>query len=65
MTIETRLKLIADLRYISGFKTHLLLMDWLQERGLVSDNAVTIEHVPDGDLSAAFEHAKKVLSHSK
>lgn len=58
MTIETRLKLIADLRRLSGCKTHLLLMDWLQERGLVSDNAVTIEHVPIGDLEVAFTKLK-------
>lgn len=55
MTVTDRLSAIAKLRTIAGVKTHLDLMNFLQDRGLVSDNCVQLEEVADCDLNYALK----------
>lgn len=51
----SRDELIRQLRYIHLVRTDDKLMDVLQDRGLVSDNAVHIEDVADRDLIRAYQ----------
>jgi hypothetical protein len=52
MTWERKI-LLGDLGRVCGSRDPHILMDWLQERGLVSDEAVKLDDVPTGDLLRA------------
>lgn len=54
VSTEQRMTILADLRRITGCKTHVDLMNFIQDRGLVSDLCVTVEDVPDSDLMSAL-----------
>ena len=49
----THQEIHADLRKKTGTKNNTELMNYLQDRGMVSDNAITIEDVADSDLMLA------------
>lgn len=59
MSLEKRLRLIADLRSATNCRTHATLMDALQDRGLISDECVNIDEVPDADLLSALVRIQK------
>jgi len=51
--------LLGDLWRACGSRDPHVVMDWLQERGLVSDEAVKLEDVPTGDLLRAKNHIER------
>lgn len=51
----TREELIKQLMIEFNKETHIELMNVLQDEGLVSDEAVTIDDVPTSDLQKAHE----------
>lgn len=48
--------LVGDLAKECGSRDPRLLLNYLQERGLVADEAVALEDVPVGDLLRAKNH---------
>lgn len=52
--MTARATLLTDLRRETGCKDDIALMNWLQNRGLVSDCAVTVDDVPVSDLNRAL-----------
>lgn len=59
MPTTDRARLASLLRMATGAKNDTELMNYLQNSGLVSDNAVTIDDVAEADLSAAIEEVTK------
>lgn len=52
--MDHRLQIITELITRAGVRSENELMDYLQDNGQVSDEAITINDVPDSDLIRAF-----------
>lgn len=51
----TRNQSVTQLQFIAGIDDPLLLCDWLQLRGLISDNCISPKSAATCDLLAAVE----------